>query len=186
VSRSVHPSNLWNWCPKFPRLVRKPHIDTHAIFPAPEHILVSYACALAGEVAKSTARNYLSGVRAWHLLHGASWNTSPWLEMAMKAVGVLAPEGKPPRPPVSREMVELLVHGLDFTKPDHICAAAAACVAFWSQSRLGELLSARANSFDERRTLCRSTSGQRHLLKVLALLITLGRRPKGLRATTLT
>jgi len=80
-------------------------------------------------------------------------------------------------------MVELLVHGLDFTKPDHICAAAAACVPSgpsqgWASCSLpGEFLLMR----DGRSAGL--TSGQRHLPQGSRSLITLGRRPKGLRAT---
>lgn len=128
-------------------------------FPALEHVLVTYACALAGEVGKSTARNYLCGIRAWHIINGADWNTSVRLELAMKAVGVLAPEGKPPRPPISREMIELLVRELDLSDPVEACVAGTACVAFWTQSRLGELLSPFANKWDRIRTLRRCHVG---------------------------
>lgn len=136
-------------------------LQEQLVFPAPEHILTSYACALAGSVAKSTARNYLAGVRAWHLVHGAGWNTSPRLEMALKAIGVLAPEGKPPRLPITRHMLELLASHLDHSKPDQACALALACAAFWSQSRLGELTSTRAHSFDEKRVFKRSHLGNK-------------------------
>jgi hypothetical protein len=57
-------------------------------------------------------------------------------------------------------MLEILAAELDPSKPDHVCALAAACVAFWSQSRLGELLSPRANSYDPRRTFRRIYLGR--------------------------
>ena len=77
----------------------------------------------------------------------------------MKAAGVLAPEGKPPRPPVTRLMLEKLVQELDSSIPENACMVALACTAFWSQSRLGELVSPRANSFDDKRTLKRAHLG---------------------------
>lgn len=135
-------------------------LDGATCFPALEHILVTYACNLAGEVGKSTARNYLCGIRAWHIINGVTWNTSVRLELAMKAVGVLAPEGKPPRAPISREMLDMLMAELDLSNPVEACVAGTACVAFWTQSRLGELLSTHANKWDKLRTLRRSHVGE--------------------------
>lgn len=144
--------NFVRWCQRI-------NLDERLIFPTPAHILTSYACMLAGSVAKSTAQNYLSGIRAWHLVQGADWNTSPRLEMALKAVGVLAPEGKPPRLPITREMLEILTEHLDPSRPDHACAIGLACVALWSQSRLGELTSSNAHSFDNKRVFRRTHLG---------------------------
>ncbi|KAJ6448084.1 hypothetical protein C8R47DRAFT_928037, partial [Mycena vitilis] len=45
-----------------------------------------------------------------------------------------------PRPPINRAMLKALYDSLDFSNPRDVAVFAAACVAFWGQCRLGELL----------------------------------------------
>jgi hypothetical protein len=67
-----------------------------AYLPAPEHLLVSYVCSLAGRRSETTARGYIADVKAWHIIFGGGqWKAGPRLEMALKAVGNLATEVKP-------------------------------------------------------------------------------------------
>jgi hypothetical protein len=55
--------NYVSWCESI-------GLRSSQYLPAPEDLLVMYVCHLAGVYVKSTARNYLSAVCAWHLLHG--------------------------------------------------------------------------------------------------------------------
>lgn len=54
----------------------------------------------------------------------------------------LAPESskRRPRPPINAAMLRALFDGLDFKSPRDVAVFAAACVAFWGQCRLGEIL----------------------------------------------
>ena len=67
----------------------------------------------------------------------------------MRGVDNLTPESSksPPRPPVTVEMLEILTSHLDFTHPLDVCVFACALVTFWTQCRLGEMLSPTQASF---------------------------------------
>ncbi|GBE89495.1 hypothetical protein SCP_1601570 [Sparassis crispa] len=68
----------------------------------------------------------------------------------------MQPDGRPPQPPVTRDMLELLHIGLDDHIPENACILAAAETAFWTQSRLGELFTKNRSTFDPRRVPARS------------------------------
>jgi hypothetical protein len=116
-------------------------------FPADEFVLCAYAAADAGHVSAGTIQNRLSGLKAWHNAHGAPWNGGLRLQVIINGAKNLAPSSskKPPRPPITVAMLQLLFDGLDLTKPIDAAVAACALLAFWGQIRLGELLSSSAS-----------------------------------------
>ncbi|KAH9924119.1 hypothetical protein B0H21DRAFT_701128 [Amylocystis lapponica] len=132
------------------------NVPPAARLPAGEHLLCAFAASRAGTHAKTSVRNSLSGVRAWHILQGAPWNGGPRLSYVLNGVEALAPKGRPPRPPVTREMLEALHDDLDANEPENACILAAADIAFWTQSRLGELFSTAKASYDPQRVPARS------------------------------
>jgi hypothetical protein len=83
-------------------------IDPVEYFPAPAHYLVSYVCHVAGTCSESTARGYISELKAWHVLSGADWNASPRLEMALIAAGNMAPEPKSLELPLTQEVLDMV------------------------------------------------------------------------------
>jgi hypothetical protein len=115
-------------------------------FPADEFVLCAYAASDAGRVSASTIQNRLSGLKAWHNAHGATWNGGLRLQVVINGAKNLAPSSskKPPRPPITVAMLQRLFDGLDLTKPLDAAVAACALLAFWGQCRLGELLSTSA------------------------------------------
>lgn len=119
--------------------------------PASEHLLCAFAASFAGTHVKGSVRNNLSAVRAWHVVQGTTWSGGARLGYVLNGVERLAPDGRPPRPPITTHMLELLHEHLNPGSPEDVCALAAACTAFWSQSRLGELFSTSSSSFDPRR-----------------------------------
>ncbi|KAI0371582.1 hypothetical protein BV20DRAFT_922358, partial [Pilatotrama ljubarskyi] len=127
--------------------------------PAPEHLLCAFAASFAGTHVRSSVRDSLSGVRAWHIVHGAHWAGGVRLGYVLNGVERMAPDGKPPCPPVTMDMLELLHLHLDSAAPLDACVLAAADTAFWTQSCLGELFPTSATSFDPRRSPLRRHLG---------------------------
>ncbi|KAJ7721249.1 hypothetical protein DFH07DRAFT_1008089 [Mycena maculata] len=110
--------------------------------PTDEFVLSAFAASGAGVHSGSTARNNIAALKAWHVAQDQPWNGSSRLHYVLAGVENLAPESskQPPRPPINAAMLRALYHGLDFTSPRDVAVFAAACVAFWGQCRLGEIL----------------------------------------------
>ncbi|KAJ7477503.1 DNA breaking-rejoining enzyme [Mycena latifolia] len=110
--------------------------------PADEFVLCAFAASSAGIHAGSTARNNIAALKAWHIAQNAEWRGGARLHYILAGVEQLAPESsrRPPRPPINSTMLRVLYDGLDFSNPRDVAVFAAACVAFWGQCRLGELL----------------------------------------------
>jgi len=126
---------------------KKEQVPPTLQFPADEFVLCAYAASDAGHISASTIQNRLSGLKAWHNAHGATWNGGLRLQVIINGAKNLAPPSskKPPRPPITVAMLQLLFDGLDLTKPMDAAIAACALLAFWGQCRLGELLSTSAS-----------------------------------------
>jgi hypothetical protein len=110
--------------------------------PTDEFVLCAFAASSAGVHAGTTARNNIAALKAWHIVQGVEWKGSSRLHYVLAGVENLAPDSskRPPRPPINATMLRVLYDGLDFSSPADVAIFAAACVAFWGQCRLGELL----------------------------------------------
>ncbi|KAJ6505708.1 DNA breaking-rejoining enzyme, partial [Mycena vitilis] len=110
--------------------------------PTDDFVLCAFAAASAGIHAGSTARNKIAALKAWHVAQNVEWKGGSRLEYVLAGVENMAPESsrRAPRPPINRAMLKALYDSLDFSNPRDVAVFAAACVAFWGQCRLGELL----------------------------------------------
>ena len=117
-------------------------IPEHLRFPADEFVLCAFAASSAGIYARSTPRNQLSALKAWHIAHNMSWNGSSRLRYVLNGVHNLTPRGSKHllRPPVTAKMIIQLIQHLNLDSPLDIAVASCATMAFWGQCRLGELL----------------------------------------------
>ncbi|KAJ7508098.1 hypothetical protein B0H11DRAFT_1611159, partial [Mycena galericulata] len=140
--------------------------------PADEFVLCAFAASSAGVHAGSIARNNIAALKAWRNAQNFEWKGSSRLYYVLAGVDNLAPESskRPPRPPINVAMLRALYDGLDFSNPRDVAVFAAACVAFWGQCRLGELL---------------PTSSLPAASKYLPTRAHLSRSPRNKRATTL-
>jgi hypothetical protein len=122
-------------------------IPDHLRFPADEFVLCAFAASSAGIHARTTPRNRLSALKAWHLAHNLEWRGSSRLRYVLNGVHNLAPRSsrRPPRPPVNASMLTQLISHLNLASPLDIAVAACATTAFWGQCRLGELLPISSN-----------------------------------------
>jgi hypothetical protein len=122
-------------------------ILNHLRFPEDEFVLCAFAASSVGVHARSTPRNRLSALKAWHVIHNMEWKGSARLRYVLNGVHNLAPRGSrhPPRPPINARMISQLIDHLDLSSPFDIAVAACATTAFWGQCRLGELLPSSAS-----------------------------------------
>lgn len=124
---------------------------------ASEFTLCAPASVMALEVVqRSTLNTWLVGLRAWHLSHGTPWNLAPsdHMNMIKKAVSKRAPSSskKAPCAPVTIPHLRALAKHLNLLNPFDIAVFTAACTAFWSCTRLGEVLVDSARFFDSARS----------------------------------
>ncbi|TDL19467.1 hypothetical protein BD410DRAFT_699959, partial [Rickenella mellea] len=134
---------------RFSDFCDKENVPILARLPASEYLLCVYAASFAGIFARSSVQNLLSAVRAWHIVEGAHWHGGVRLVYVLNGLDSFAPASskRPARVPVTRAMLDMLYDRLSLSDPFDVCVLACATVAFWSQSRLGELLSHSRVSF---------------------------------------
>ncbi|KAJ6519000.1 hypothetical protein C8R45DRAFT_1204272, partial [Mycena sanguinolenta] len=119
--------------------------------PANPTLVASYISELAGFLSGSTISNYVSGVRAWHILHGVPWAMNqPELDALLRAADRLTPSSskRQARMPYTTQIISQLRPHFDASKP--LDAAVWSCLTtlFWSTSRGGEFTVKTLTSFD--------------------------------------
>nr|GAT51024.1 DNA breaking-rejoining enzyme [Mycena chlorophos] len=139
------PSTLENYgyaVDRFHRYCDRESIPKQLRLPAHDFVLCAFAASHAGIHAHSTAQNDIAALKAWHIAQGQTWRASPRLHYVLNGVKNLAPDSsqRPPRPPITVDMLSALGDGLDFSSRFDVAVFAAACTAFWGQCRLGEIL----------------------------------------------
>ncbi|TEB24860.1 hypothetical protein FA13DRAFT_1906060 [Coprinellus micaceus] len=110
--------------------------------PARQVMIAAFISDLAGTYASSTIRNYVFGVRAWHVLHGVRWDMRlEEIESLLKAAKRLAPPSskRKKRQPFTVDYITTLRCGLNLEN-DPLHAAVFACLTttFYTAGRLGE------------------------------------------------
>jgi len=109
--------------------------------PASPLLIALFISTIAGAYSGSTIANYLYGVRAWHVLHGVSWqmNTAE-LETLLKAAEKTAPASlkRKKRRPYTKDFMCAILQHLDVSTPLHAAFYACLTTTFWSTARLGE------------------------------------------------
>lgn len=119
--------------------------------PACEVLLASFISTIAGSYSGKTISNYLHGVRAWHLLHGAKWELdNRTTEVFLRAAENLTPPSsrRKKRQPFTVDIITNICSRIDDSKP--LGAAVKSCLltTFYSAARLGEFTVKRLNAFD--------------------------------------
>lgn len=126
------------------------NIPTDLRLPASEFLLCAFAASTAGIRSGSTISSDLSAIRAWHIMNHTPYLGSLQLQYTLKGARNLTPKSSKRvlRPPVSWEMLDILVKDLNHDDPEDICVLACALAATSGQARLGELLPASLSSYN--------------------------------------
>ncbi|KAJ7219526.1 hypothetical protein GGX14DRAFT_533259 [Mycena pura] len=106
--------------------------------PASQDLLAAFLAAAAGNYAGKTLEGYLSGVRAWHTIHGVHWAPVKAESVALQPKSA----AKKKRCPYTVEIITTLLSQLDFNVPLDAAVASCLTTGFYSSARLGDFDSA--------------------------------------------
>lgn len=107
---------------------------------------------MAGLYANSTIGNYVSSVRAWHILHGIEWSLlhENETDALLKAARALSPPSskRAPREPYTIGAIESIHNHLDLNTPLHAAVFACLTTTFFATARTGEFTVPNLNAFN--------------------------------------
>ncbi|KAJ3834406.1 hypothetical protein F5878DRAFT_544885 [Lentinula raphanica] len=110
--------------------------------PCSVDLLQSWIATMAGNYAGTSIKNYLHGVRAWHIMHGIEWNIDkPTLDTIIRGAERLQPDRlkRKKRQPFTIEYITKILD--DFDPQNQLDAACGGCLttSFYCAARVGEL-----------------------------------------------
>ncbi|KAF5373260.1 hypothetical protein D9615_007476 [Tricholomella constricta] len=119
--------------------------------PASQPLISAFITSLTGAFAGKTIRNYVYGLRAWHVVHSLQWRPNDnELDLLLKAADKLTPASskRKKRQPYTVEFITKLREKM--TPEDPFDAAVFACLVclFYSASRVGEFTVRRLDAFN--------------------------------------
>ncbi|KAJ3820815.1 hypothetical protein F5880DRAFT_1668389 [Lentinula raphanica] len=129
--------------------------------PASITLVLGFIGHYMGTVSGSTIRSWLSGIRAWHIQHGAPWSLDGSSELKIARAGARiagAHLRRATRNPITLSHMTALYLGLDFNVAFHCAVWAVSCTAFWGCRRLGELTIPSKNGLNPKYHALRSTA----------------------------
>ena len=145
--------------------------------PVDDLILKTFVATLAGIYSATAISNYISAVKAWHIVHRVQWNIGgPEMDAIVKGAKQMAPTSstREKREPMTVEYISKLYPEFSTTVPLDLAVFACLTSAFWSTARLGELTVKNLAAFDPKLHVKRSDLGEsidRRGLKVTTIQI---------------
>ncbi|KAF5373365.1 hypothetical protein D9757_009741 [Collybiopsis confluens] len=110
--------------------------------PCGRDLLNAWMATMAGSYAGTSIKNYVHGVRAWHIIHGIEWE----LDQATFDTMIHGAERLRPaqsrlkkRQPYTVDYITQILTDLDRTNPFDVACGACLTTAFYCVARLGEL-----------------------------------------------
>ena len=119
--------------------------------PVEQTVLASFISTLVGTYSGSTIRNYVYGIRAWHIIHGIKWDiNNNEIEMLLRAGHKLSPKEarREMKQPWTLDYLTEICRSLKQNKPKDTAVLACLTTAFWGTARLGEVTIKTPNTFD--------------------------------------
>ncbi|KAJ7269505.1 hypothetical protein C8J57DRAFT_1435519 [Mycena rebaudengoi] len=129
-----------------------------ARMPADNRLLAAFVADAIGSCTGKCIRNWLNGLRLWHLYNDAPWHgDGGWMVPLKKAADKGGVSFKrPPRGPITFAHLRALRARLDLSSPSGAAHWAAALATFWGCRRLGEMLPRSVAKFTTMHDTCRS------------------------------
>ena len=114
-------------------------VSEDARMPASPTLLAAFVGQVRGRYAGGTIKTWLSGIRAWHVIHQAEWHGDhEWVHNARISASKEGTHFKqPPRAPVSLDHLRLLHNALNLSHSLHAAIWAVATITFFGCRRLG-------------------------------------------------
>lgn len=119
--------------------------------PASPDLIGLWISHLAGSYSGGAVRNYVSGVRAWHIIHGVEWRINkPQLDTLLRSSERLRPleSRRKKRQPFTVQFIEALLSQLDLNDPFDASTASCLTTTFFGAARVAEFTVPRLESFD--------------------------------------
>ncbi|KAH7869993.1 uncharacterized protein C8R40DRAFT_1000134, partial [Lentinula edodes] len=105
-------------------------------------LLQSWIATMAGHYAGTSVKNYIYGVRAWHIIHGIEWkiDKAP-IDTMIQGAERLQPERskRKKRLPFTISYIESILTGLDPNDPFDAACGGCLTTSFYCAARVGEL-----------------------------------------------
>ena len=126
-------------------------IDEEHRAPIDRTVLSSFISTLAGTYGGGTIRNYVYGIRAWHIIHGTKWKVNDnEVDALLKAGAKMSPKEtrRKEKEPWTVEHLTKICESLEANNPKDAAIHACLTTAFWGTARLGEVTVPRLDGFD--------------------------------------
>jgi len=126
--------------------------------PASQPLLSAFVANLAASYSGKTISNYLSGVRAWHLMHGLTWRVEKAeMDTMLRAAEKLTPptSRRKQRRPYTPDYMGALRRQLNLEEPLDAAVYACLTTCFYASGRLGEFTVRRLDGFDSTKSVTR-------------------------------
>jgi hypothetical protein len=145
---------------RFHQFCDRHNILEDARMPASRQLLALFVSEARGTCTGSCIRNWLCGLRLWHIYNDAPWFGDDERLALLKKSSVKAglSFSRPARGPVTPAHLRAFLGALDPDTPYGAAMGALALAAFGGCRRLGELVLRSAAKFDPRRDTCHETS----------------------------
>jgi hypothetical protein len=127
-------------------------LPENARFPISQDLLAMFLAQLVGTYSSSAARNYVAGLKAWHVVHCLPWavdylQINTLLQAATLQAPVLSQQSK--KKSYTIETLALILPHLSPETPLDTAVAAVATILFYALGQTGELTVPRQDSFQE-------------------------------------
>ena len=118
--------------------------------PADQGLLSGFVAYMAAAYSRKTIAGYLSGVRAWHILHGLPWALNKQeMDTMLRAADKLTPNSskRKKRRPYTPDFISAVRQHLNLDKPLDAAVFACLMTCFYASARLGEFTVRTLSSF---------------------------------------
>ncbi|KAG1865710.1 hypothetical protein C8R48DRAFT_705741 [Suillus tomentosus] len=119
--------------------------------PASNILIESFISCMVGHYSGKTVSNYVNGVRAWHIVHGAEWSLNDaGIDAMLKAAVSLTPTSakRDKRKPYTVDLIVAIRGKLNLNNPLDASVFACLTTIFYATARVSEFTVPRLNAFD--------------------------------------
>ncbi|KAG2746293.1 hypothetical protein P692DRAFT_20739577, partial [Suillus brevipes Sb2] len=119
--------------------------------PASNILIETFISCMVGNYSGKMVSNYINGVRAWHIVHGAEWSlNNAEIDAMLKAAISLTPVNakRSKREPYTTDLIIAIREKLNLDNPLDPSVFACLTTTFYATARVGEFTVPRLNTFD--------------------------------------
>ena len=122
--------------------------------PCSSDLVSSWIATLAGNYAGTSIKNYVHGVRAWHIIHGVNWKIDKAsFDTMISGAERLQPKHshKKKRQPFTMDYITKILGDFDQTDPLDTACGGCLTTSFFCAARVGELTVPTLKDFDQQK-----------------------------------